>query len=52
MFPERAVDGWTFAGWLRTADPDLDETPLDALARGEADRVRVAARTAARVLAA
>ncbi len=52
LFPEAAVDGWTLAGWLRTPDPDLDESPLDALSRGELDRVRVSARTAARALAA
>ncbi len=52
MFPERAVDGWTLAGWLRTPDPDLDEAPLDALSRGEVARVRAVARTAARALAA
>lgn len=52
MFPERAVDGWTLAGWLRTPDPELSEAPLDALERGELDRVRAVARAAARALAA
>lgn len=52
VFPERSVDGWTVAGWLRTPDPDLDESPLGALLRGDLDRVRVAARTAASALAA
>ena len=52
LFPEGAVDGWTLAGWLRTPDPDLDEPPLDALVRGEQNRVRVAAHTAASALAA
>ena len=52
LFPERAVDGWTVAAWLRTVDPDLGEAPFDVLARGELDRVRDVARTAARSLAA
>lgn len=52
MFPERAVDGWTLAGWLRTPDPDLGEAPLETLVRGEIDRVRAVARSAARALAA
>lgn len=52
LFPERAVDGWTLAAWLRTPDPDLGEAPLDVLARGELDRGRAVARTAARALAA
>lgn len=52
MFPERAVDGWTLAGWLRTSDPDLSEAPLEILLRGEVDRVRAVARRAASALAA
>lgn len=52
LFPESAVDGWTLAAWLRTPDPDLDEPPLDALARGEREKVAVVARAAARTLAA
>lgn len=52
LFPEQAVDGWTVAGWFRTPDPDLGEAPLEALARGEIDRVRVVAQSAARALAA
>jgi hypothetical protein len=52
LFPEDAVDGWTLAAWLRTPDPELGESPFDALARGETDRVRVVARMAARALAA
>lgn len=52
LFPERAVDGWTLAAWLRTPDPDLGEAPLEVLARGELDQVRAVARTAARALAA
>lgn len=52
MFPERAVDGWTLAAWLRTPDPDLGEAPFDVLARGDLDHVRTVARTAARALAA
>jgi hypothetical protein len=51
LFPERAVDGWTLAAWLRTPDPDLGEPPIEALARGELDSVRPVARTAARALA-
>lgn len=51
-FPEVAVDGWTLAGWLRTPDLDLGEAPYDALLRGDVDRVRAVARTAARSLAA
>jgi hypothetical protein len=52
LFAEDAVDGWTLAGWLRTSDPELGEPPLDALARGEAERVFAVARVAARSLAA
>jgi hypothetical protein len=52
LFPEDAVDGWTLAGRLRTPDPELGESPLDALARGEAARVQIIARMAARSLAA
>ena len=52
MFPEQAVDGWTLAAWLRTTDPELGEPPLDVLASGEVERVRAAARGAARALAA
>ncbi len=52
LFPERAVDGWTLAAWLRAPDPDLGEAPFDVLARREVDRVRVVARTAASTLAA
>lgn len=52
LFPERAVDGWTVAGWLRTRDPDLGKPPFDALLHGEFDQLREVARTAARSLAA
>lgn len=52
LFPEDAVDGWTLAAWLRTPDPDLGEAPFDALVRGDRDRVRAVARTAAHALAA
>ncbi|BBZ14959.1 hypothetical protein [Mycobacterium branderi] len=52
LFPESSVDGWTLAAWLRTPDPDLGEPPLDALARGERERVRTVARSAARSLSA
>lgn len=51
LFPERAVDGWTLAGWLRTPDQELGESPLGALERGDLDRVRAVAGTAARALA-
>lgn len=50
MFPEDAVDGWMLAGWLRTLEPELGESPLDALMRGEGAEVRVVARLAARSL--
>ena len=52
LFPEQAVDGWTLAAWLRTPDPDLGEAPFDVLVRGDVDRIRTVARTAARSLAA
>ncbi len=52
MFPESSVDGWTLAGWLRTADPELDEPPIDALRRGDVRRVHAVGRAAARALAA
>ena len=52
LFPEQAVDGWTLAAWLRTPDPDLGEAPFAVLARGDVDRIRTVARTAARSLAA
>jgi hypothetical protein len=51
LFPEDEVDGWTLAGWLRTADPDLGEPPFEALARGGVERVQAVARSAARALA-
>jgi hypothetical protein len=47
LFPERAVDGWTVAGWLRTEDAELGEVPLEALAQGRDEVVRAVARTAA-----
>lgn len=52
LFPESAVDGWTLAAWLRTPEPDLGEPPVDAVARGEHELVRIVARSAARSLAA
>lgn len=52
LFPEKDVDGWTLAAWLRTPDPDLGEPPLDAVVRGECERVQAVARSAARSLAA
>jgi hypothetical protein len=51
LFPERAVDGWTLAGWLRTEDPELGAVPLDVLAQGEDQVVRALARSAAAGLA-
>jgi hypothetical protein len=50
LFPEDAVDGWTLAGWLRTTDPELGESPYDALVRGDVAKVMSAARTAAAAL--
>lgn len=52
LFPEPEVDGWTLAAWLRTPDPDLGVAPMEALARGDVERVRAVARSAARSLAA
>lgn len=52
VFPESSVDGWTVAAWFRTPDPELGEPPLDALTRGERERVRTVARSAARSLVA
>jgi hypothetical protein len=40
--PPEVVDGWTLAGWLRTAGPDLGEPPFDAPMRGNYERVLVA----------
>lgn len=51
LFSESSVDGWTVAAWLRTPDPVLDEPPIDALARGERERVHEVARAAAQSLA-
>ena len=51
LFPERVVDGWTLAGWLRTEDPGLGAVPLDALAEGDGELVGAVARTAAAALA-
>lgn len=50
LFPERQVDGWTLAGWLRTPDPDLDATPFDALTAGRREQVEAVARAVAQVL--
>jgi hypothetical protein len=50
LFPEAAVDGWTVAGWLRTEDVELGESPYDVLVRGDVARVLSVARTAARAL--
>jgi hypothetical protein len=50
LFAENQVDGWTLAAWLRTPEPDLGESPLEALRRGEAARVLTVARAAARAL--
>jgi hypothetical protein len=52
LFPERSVDGWTVAAWLRSPDPDLGGSPFEVLDRGELDRVLAVARSAARALAA
>ena len=52
LFPEDRVDGWTLAGWLRTRDPELGEPPLDALVRGEHERVLAVAHSGAAGLAA
>ena len=52
LFREDEVDGWTLAGWLRTTDPELGESPHDALVRGDIARVMSAARMAASLLAA
>jgi hypothetical protein len=52
LFPEDGVDGWTLAGWLRTAEPDLGESPYDALVRGEVAKVLAVSWAAARALAA
>jgi hypothetical protein len=51
LFPEDAVDGWTLAGWLRTPDAELAETPCDVLARGDVARVLAVARGVAGSLA-
>jgi hypothetical protein len=51
LFPERVVDGWTLAGWLRTEDPDLGAVPIEALGQGEGETVGAVARTAAAALA-
>jgi hypothetical protein len=51
LFPERVVDGWTLAGWLRTEDPELGAVPFEALAQGESEMVGAMARTAAAALA-
>ena len=50
LFPERIVDGWTLAGWLRTEDPELGAVPLEALVQGEDEVVQALARTAAAAL--
>lgn len=52
LFPESLIDGWTLAAWLRTPDPELGASPLDALVRGEQARVLAVARTATRSLGA
>lgn len=51
LFPEASVDGWTLAAWLRTAEPDLGESPFDVLAGGEQEKVLAVARAAAQSLA-
>jgi hypothetical protein len=52
LFPERVVDGWTLAGWLRTTDPELGAVPFDALTQGKHEAVSAVARAAATSLAA
>jgi len=50
LFPEDEVDGWTLAGWLRTEDAELGESPHRALVRGQTERVLAVARAAAQAL--
>lgn len=52
LFRGADIDDWTLAGWLRTPDPELGESPCDALLRGQTERVLTVARTARRSLAA
>jgi hypothetical protein len=51
LFPEKAVDGWTLSAWLRMPDPDLEESPVNALYGGDEASVLALARTASRLLA-
>lgn len=51
LFRNVDVDG-TLAGWFRSEDPDLGDSPCNALERGEVERVIAAARTARLRLAA
>ncbi|HUP23899.1 MAG TPA: hypothetical protein VNB06_13265 [Thermoanaerobaculia bacterium] len=50
LFAEEAVDGWTLAGWLRTPDPELCETPLETVKRGDVAGALAAARSASAAL--
>lgn len=50
LFPEKAVDGWTLAGWLRSIDVELGGVPLDLLRQGRGELVRAVARSAAAAL--
>jgi hypothetical protein len=52
LFPERVVDGWTLAGWLRTEDPELGGVPLETLTQGDHEVVNALARAASVSLSA
>jgi hypothetical protein len=52
LFPERVVDGWTLAGWLRTKDPELGAVPIEELVQGRREAVGVVAQAAAASFAA
>lgn len=52
VFKGASIDDWTLAGWFRSVDPDLAETPYEAIMRGDVDRVLAAARAARHSLAA
>jgi hypothetical protein len=52
LFPERVVDGWTLAGWLRTEDPELGAVPFETLTQGKREVVSTIARAASASLSA
>ena len=52
LFPERVVDGWTLAGWLRTEDPELGAVPFETLTQGKREMVSTVARAASASLSA